>query len=198
MNYTADTRLGLNFRLGEFPCWQKATAGDVARLADTVRHVLQPVRDRWGRVVVTSWKWWRAGCAPRTGSHAEGGTVDFVTPDASLRDVFAWGVHHLLPLGHVGRWIYEPRTATQGEHIHVASRADMLAQFGDGQALAFIERPAGGYDPVSPEGPGQFWDGDGPTSIPGLTVTVAAPPPWMSWVLLGLIGGELAKRGRKG
>lgn len=187
--YSSTTRLGQSFTLREFPCWEKATAADLAALTATVNNVLQPVRNRWGAVVPSSWKWWRSGCTPRTGAHAGGGTVDFVTPGADLRSVFNWGVANLMPLGYVGRWIYEPRTASQGEHIHMAPRADMVSQFGDAQAMAYVETGPGEYQSVGPQGP---------IDIPGITVTVAAFPPWMSWVLLGLLGAGLVKRSREG
>lgn len=191
--YASDYRLGSNFTLGEFPCYEKATPADVEKLRATVANVLQPVRDRWGPVVPTSWKWWRNGCTLRTGAHSGGGTVDFITPGASLRTVFDWGVSNLVPLGFLGRWIYEPATASQGEHIHAAARADMVEVFGDPNAMAYVETGPGEYAPVG--APGPTWGGAGsPIEIPGIEVTVAAVPPWAAWILLGVLAGGIAER----
>jgi len=190
--YASGYTLGPNFTLGEFPCFEKATASDVSKLAATVQWVLQPIRNRWGPVVPTSWMWWRKGCTPRTGAHSGGGTVDFVVPGANLRTVFDWGVYNL-DFSYVGRWIYEPATPDQGEHIHMASRADMVAVFGDPNAMAYVETGPGEYSPVSPSGP--TWGGPNtPIEIPGLEVTVAGAPPWMAWVLFGALAGAVARR----
>lgn len=175
--YAPGYALGPHFRLGEFPCWERATAADVAALQETVTRVLEPVRARWGPVVPTSWKWWRDGCRVREGAHGEGGTVDFVVPGARQRDVFDWGVRHLLPAGYVGRWIYEPATAAQGAHIHVAPVADMVAAFGPGKGDvgAFVETGPGEYsyaDGTWGGHTGASWD---PIPIPGLDVTVPGP-----------------------
>lgn len=145
MTIAENVQLSRNFWLSEAPCWTKATPAQVAKLQETAQRVLQPIRNTWGPVTITSWLWWRNECTPRTGAHAHGGTVDFVTPGADLRDVWEWGKTYLLPSGYVGRWIWEPTTATQGEHIHVAPRADMLALNGDGKILALEETPDGRY-----------------------------------------------------
>lgn len=142
----ADRQLSEHFWLREFPCYEHASEADVVRLRETVARVLQPIRNRWGRVIPTSWMHWRDGCEPRTGAHAGGGTVDFVTADADLREVFEWGRTALLPTGYVGRWIYEPdRSPAEGqpqdEHIHVAPLADMIAHSGasDRDAIKALE-----------------------------------------------------------
>lgn len=184
--YAAGFSLGSNFVLGEFPCWERATTDDVANLQRTVTWVLQPVRNRWGPVVPTSWKWWRSGCTPREGSHAQGGTVDFVTPEANMRAVFDWGVHTLLPQGYIGRWIYEPATEAQGEHIHVAPRADMVAAFGKGDIGAYVETGPGEYAYAGGTWGGHTgasWD---PIPIPGLDVVIPSPGAYGSqtWLVL--------------
>jgi len=67
----------------------------------------------------------------------------------------------------------------------MAPVGDMLTQFGDPEIMAYVETGPGEYAAVGPQGP---------IGIPGITVTVAAFPPWMSWVLLGLFGAALVKR----
>lgn len=138
-----DIQLSRNFRLSEAPCWWKADASQVARLQETAARVLQPIRQRFGETVITSWLWWRDGCVPRTGAHGQGGTVDFVVPGANLWEVFEWGNQHLMPSGYIGRWIYEPETGSQGEHIHVAPRWDMQEAFGDSTIKSLRELPSG-------------------------------------------------------
>lgn len=134
-----DRRLSANFRLSEFSGWERATEAQVARLRDTVARVLQPLRSALGVTVYpSSWLEWSDG-TPRTGSHAEGGTVDFVVSQGLTRDAWEWGKGALVPSGYVGRWIYEPaRSATegveQGEHIHVAPVRDMREAFGPEKA----------------------------------------------------------------
>lgn len=140
-----DAQLTKNFRLSEAPCWQKATELDAQKLQETAARVLQPIRNRFGRTKITSWKWWRSGCTPRTGSHAGGGTVDFVVANGKTLEAWEWGATNLLPTGYIGRWIYEPQTATQGEHIHVATRPDMVAHNGDATIQALKENPDGSY-----------------------------------------------------
>lgn len=185
------TQLSRNFTLEEMPCYRSATPLDIARLYDTVQNVLQPVRDRWGLTRVTSWKWWRSGCVQRDGSHAGGGTVDFIVPGANLRDVFDWGVKELMPRGYIGRWIFEPEwrddsgQLVQGEHIHVAPVRDMWEQTQRADSAAFVEGPPNTYTPV----PG--WGGhsgtlDDPIPVEGLVVVLEdgkEPPPWL--LLLG-------------
>jgi len=180
-------QLSANFTLEEMPCWEKATPENVARLQETVSKVLQPARDRWGRIRVTSWMWWKSsGCTPRTGAHAGGGTVDFISLDASLQDVFTWGVG-ALDRDYVGRWIYEPYVAgVQGEHIHMAPRVDMWEQFAKADSSAWVENPPNTYTPV----PG--WGGHSgtlldPIEVEGVQVTVSRPwPDWLKAVLLSV------------
>jgi len=188
-----DQQLSSSFWLHEFPCWELATSEDVERLKETCARVLQPVRNRFGKVVPTSWKWWSSGCTPRTGSHSAGGTVDFITPDADLWEVFEWGATYLLPSGYIGRWIYEPQTPQQGEHIHMAPRRDQLEVFGRGDIQALQELPNGNqyayafYDTTE----GTFLD---PYTLDPLVVRATAG--WSSWwgvlALLGLFTLDLA------
>lgn len=103
-------RLSRNFDLEEFPCWERSTPAERAGLEELARTVLQPVRDRWGPVVPTSWGWWRNGCAPRTGDHAAG-AVDFVPLHATTRQVARWMGENLH--GRFGKVLDEH------DHIHV-------------------------------------------------------------------------------
>lgn len=144
-----DRQLTSRFWLHEFPCWERATIQDVARLQVTAARVLQPIRNRWGKVIPTSWMWWADECDPRTGAHSFGGSVDFVTPRADMWKVFQWGATYLLPSGYIGRWIYEPErvdgegNVIQGEHIHMAPREDMIALNGRGDIQALRETDDG-------------------------------------------------------
>jgi len=180
-----DTQLSSKFWLHEFPCWQGATPEEVEKLRETVTRVLQPIRNKFGKVTPTSWMWWSSGCTPRTGAHAGGGTVDFVTPDADLWEVFQWGATYLLPSGYIGRWIYEPDTPQQGEHIHMAPRSDMLDIYGKGDIQALQELPNGNqyayafYDSTK----GTFLD---PYSLDPIIVRAGAGGSW--WWALALLG----------
>lgn len=187
----ADRQLSGDFWLREFPCYQKASEADVAKLHETVVRVLQPIRDRWGRVVPTSWMHWRDGCDPRDGAHAGGGTVDFITRDADLREVFEWGRIHLLPTGYVGRWIYEPdRAAPEGtpqdEHIHMAPVQDMILHSTasePGVPKALEETSEGNYvlRASYPEAKGTELD---PYRLPGITATARAGGGLLALLLL--------------
>lgn len=150
-----DRQLSANFWLREFPGWENATEEDVARLRPTVSRVLQPLRSHMGVPVrPTSWKWWSSG-VPRKGSHAHGGTVDFVVADGLTPEAFEWGAQHLIPSGYIGRWIYEPERrdsrgrVTQGEHIHMAPVEAMLEQHPERADSTLIqvleEREEGSY-----------------------------------------------------
>lgn len=190
-----DRQLSANFRLSEWPCWELATESQVLELQETVARVLQPIRSRFGPVWPTSWMHWSSGCVPRSGAHAQGGTVDFQVADGRTREAWEWGAQHLVPAGYIGRWIYEPERRdhqgrkVQGEHIHVAPREDMLALNGDGRIQVLEETAEGQY---------RLWfDGDpelGPIEIPGLTVTVPRPfPAWLALFLAGLGWGLLVR-----
>ena len=144
-----DRRLSADFWLHEFTGWQDATDAQVRRLEETVSRVLQPLRNRFGKVTPTSWVSWRSG-APRTGSHAFGGTVDFVVDGGRTREAFEWGARYLVPAGYIGRWIYEPdRSAAeghpQGEHIHMAPVVDMVDHAGDPRIQVLEELDEGNF-----------------------------------------------------
>ena len=167
----AERSLSRNFKLSEFPGWAEASEADVARLAQTVELVLQPTRNRWGRIVPTSWIRWHDGTL-RTGAHADPGTVDFVTPDATLSSVFAWVGRTIVPLGYIGRLIDE-RT-----HIHMQPRAP-------GMDVQVLREPREGVYVAATDVLPAGWTS--PVQIPGVEVTVASlggPGVW-GW-LVGL------------
>lgn len=146
-----DRKLSRDFWLHEFTGWERATEAQVSRLQETVARVLQPTRSRYGVPVrPTSWLAWSNG-ELRTGAHAHGGTVDYVVDDGLTRDAFEWAGRSLVPAGYIGRLIYEPaRPATptsprQGEHIHMAPVADMVAHVGDSEIQVLEERREGEY-----------------------------------------------------
>lgn len=193
--------LSRNFTLEEMPCHAKASPADIAALKRTATNVLQPIRDHFGvPVVVTSWAWWKDGCVRRTGAHNGGGTVDFVVPGVSLQDVFRWGLD-ILPRDYVGRWIYEPAGPSQGEHIHVAPIADMVAAFGPQKAdsAAYVLTGPDSFTPVPGWG-GATGAADDPISIEGITVTVpgaSSIAPWALGAVTVILGAALAAHHRK-
>lgn len=163
--------LAPHFTLEEMPCWRHASSEDIERLQETAARVLEPVRSKWGPVVVTSWRWWRDGCKLRTGAHRGGGTVDFITPNADLTDVFAWGLTQPWR-DYIGRWIYEPAIpGHQGEHIHMAPIRDMSEQFAKTDSAAYVQTGLSQYTGVPGWG-GHTGGPDDPIEIEGVTVTV--------------------------
>lgn len=179
----SNVQLSRNFWLSGAPCWQKATEADVLKYQETVARVLQPVRNEFGITRVTSWKWWRTGCVPRTGSHAQGGTIDFsVEGQGNTLRAWEWGNTALMPAGYVGRWIYEPATASQGPHIHMAPRADMIAYNGDGRIQSLKELPDGTSYVFMEYDAGTFVN---PYKLEGITAYAEAGMPW--WAALGLL-----------
>lgn len=187
-----DIQLSGDFWLHEAPCWQHATEAQVEKLQETAARVLQPIRSVFGTTYISSWMWWRSGCVPRTGAHSMGGTVDIDVPGKNL-EVWEWGNSHLLQTGYVGRWIYEPKTPTQGEHIHMAPRADMLELNGDGRIQSLKELPGGGYYLALELTEGSYLN---PYTLPGITAvgTRRAGIPW--WVGAGVLLAALGARGR--
>lgn len=202
----ADRQLSANFRLSRMPCWERASEDDVARLRETVARVLQPARDRWGAIVVSSWRWWRDGCTPRSGAHAGGGTVDIVPFGAPAPQVFEWLRRYIVPAGYVGRLIYEPDwwrdggdepagpgdVKVQGEHIHIAPRRDMADAGLPDDVGVYEETQPGSYAYV---GPGPVWGGHtgawgDPIPIEGFVATVSPTYKWLA--LLAIAAAAVA------
>lgn len=173
----ADVQLSRNFWLHEAPCWEKAQAYQVARLQESSARVLQPLRNQFGPVDITSWIWWSGNCQKRAGAHSHGGTVDLVVSGGQTFEAWEWGNTFLMPTGYIGRWIYEPETETQGEHIHMAPRADMLAVFGDGAIKSLRETEDGNVYLFWEWVEGTYAD---PYDVEGFTVTV---PQGFGWLL---------------
>lgn len=179
----ADRQLTRNFWLSEAPCWTHATEAQAGKLQETAARVLQPVRNVFGRTIITSWMFWRNGCTPRTGTHAQGGTIDFDVP-GKTEEVWEWGNTFLMPTGYIGRWIFEPETPNQGAHIHMAPRADMIAHNGDGRIQSLRELPDGDVFVF------REWDGGtfvNPYQIPGITAYGTARAGMPTWAALGLL-----------
>ena len=181
----ADRQLTRNFWLHEAPCWELATEADARKLQESAARVLQPVRNVFGPTYISSWKWWRDGCTPRTGPHREGGTIDFVVSGGRTEDAWKWGNTHLMPSGYIGRWIYEPDGPSQNEHIHMAPRADMIAAAGLDDIKSLRELPNGDTFVF------QSWEAGtyvNPYELEGITAyATAGIPLWLAAVLLGLL-----------
>lgn len=126
--------------------------------------------------------WWVSGCTPRSGSHGQGGTVDFEVAGGKTLEAWEWGNVHLMPSGYVGRWIYEPETGAQREHIHMAPRADMLAYNGDGRIQSLKELPDGSTYVFQEWTAGTFVN---PYRLEPIVVVAQADMPW--WLGLGLL-----------
>lgn len=154
-----DRQLSPNFWLHEFPCWERATEAEVARLTQTVALVLQPARNRWGALRPSSWRYWSDGCIPRTGAHEDPGTVDVVPLAASVEDVFAWIARAIVPLGYVGRLINER------DHVHVQPRTP-------GMEVQVLREPTEGHYVSAPDVLPEGWSS--PVPIPGIDVAIAS------------------------
>jgi hypothetical protein len=177
----ADYQLTRDFRLSEAPCWWLASPADIARLQETAARVAQPLRNTFGPVYITSWKWWREGCEPRDGVHELGGTIDLVVPGRT-REAWEWGNTHLMPTGFIGRWIYEPESSSEHEHIHVAPRQDMLEYNGDGRIQSLEKLRSGDY---AVELEWQAGTAANPYQLEPLVVSARAGIPW--WIGLPLL-----------
>ena len=186
-----DAQLSRNFWLSEAPCWWHANAEEIGRLQESTARVLQPTRNRWGETIITSWMWWRDGCEARTGSHSWGGTIDYVVPGADLWEVFEWSNSYLMPSGYIGRLIYEPDRfdekgkKIQGEHIHMAPRADMVGVYNDPVIKSMRETDDGTMYVYQDWAEGTFAD---PYELDPLVVTATAGWGWPGIILgLGLL-----------
>lgn len=190
-----DFQLSRNFWLHEAPCWQLATEQEAAKLQETAARVLQPVRNSFGPTYITSWIWWSSGCQRRSGSHSQGGTVDFVVGGGQTLDAWEWGNTHLMPSGYIGRWIYEPETDTQGEHIHMAPRADMIAAFADPTIKSLKELPDGSTYVYQEWTAGTFVN---PYQLEPIIAYGSRGFPWWGWAALLVIAAAATPRALSG
>lgn len=172
-----DRRLSPNFMLHEFPGAAAASEDDVARLRWTVENILQPTRDRWGPLKITSWKVLPGGRSELgAGGHRDAGTVDFVPLGAPVPAVHRWMGYFLR--GRYGELIDER------SHIHVTrpgigGDGELLVEFSEGRYAA--------VDPAVPFPGGTGAPGD-PLELEELEVSVARAPDWFGW---GLVAGAL-------
>lgn len=167
-----DRQLSSDFRLSEFPGWDapQVTEADVSTLQWTVDNILQPTRDQWGPLRVTSWLWLPGVPGARQelggGAHADPGTVDFV-PEAA-------------PVSTVHRWMGSELDGLYGElldeqtHIHVS-------RWGVGGTNKFLALENGQWVTPGPVTPGAV-EGP-PLELAGITVSVS--PSWVTWGLVG-------------
>lgn len=123
-----DVALSRSLSLSSFPCWERATAADALVMRWVAREVLQPVIDRWGRIEITSWRYWkRNDCGdPRVGDHSHPGTIDFVPLQAPVTKVWSWMASTLR--GKYGSLIHER------DHIHY-TRPGVGARVGHAEVL---------------------------------------------------------------
>lgn len=136
-------RLGRHFSLAELDPHGEADATIVAALTRLALDVLDPIRERWGPMRVTSG--YRspqrnartAGSSP-TSQHVRGEAADLVPVEADVRDVWAWVASSGLPWGQL---ILEERTrpdGSVGRWVHVSTatptlRAQVLRRTLDGR-----------------------------------------------------------------
>ena len=124
-------RLGRFFTLAELDRHGEADATAVAALTRLAVDVLDPIRERWGPMRVTSG--YRSpernartvGASP-TSQHTRGEAADVVPTQADLRDVWAWVASSSLPFGQV---ILEERQRADGtvsRWLHVSSATPSL------------------------------------------------------------------------
>lgn len=136
-------QIGRHYTLGELDPHGEADATAVAALTRLVVDVLDPIRDRWGPMRVTSGYRSPARNARTPGSsptsqHVRGEAADLVPVEADVRDVWAWVASSTLPWGQV---ILEERTrpdGSVGRWVHVSTatpthRAQVLRRTLDGR-----------------------------------------------------------------
>ena len=158
--------LAPNFALGEFPGWERATGAQLDNLARIVRDLIQPARDAWGPIRITSWL-----RDTGSGAHKDGGAVDFVPVYAAVPVVHRWMAANVAPFGEL---------IDERDHIHVT----LPGVGGWGQVL--IEPTEGEYAAVDstaarpPNGAPAWW-----YDIRGITATVAGPVTWARWLIVG-------------
>ena len=151
-------RLAPNFTLGEFSGWWLAETEQLEKLQLLVDTILQPIRNRFGPVRVTSW------LRPGTAAHGTGGAVDFVPGAHPLPVVFQWA--RAQPLD-VGEFIDER------DHLHatlpgIGGRGQWLIEPVEGVYIAPGDPPGASWRP-----PTEWYE------LPGIDVTVSRFPGWV-------------------
>jgi hypothetical protein len=113
------------------------------KLLYTANYLLQPVRDKWGPVVVNSG--YRSGAVntaiggSSTSQHCKGEAADIRTPTADLWEVYLWILDNL----NFGQCIYEIKGTAKWIHISLP-RLDKPNQ----QALLFKDGEYSNYEVV--------------------------------------------------
>lgn len=114
-------QLTRNFTLAEFEAasHRRLTAAEVVLAQRWAVEVLQPARDRFGRIDVTSYV--RAGDRVGAGCHADGRGLDFVPRASSIGQVHRF----LANEAEAGRMpmlgeVLDERLANTGPHIHAS------------------------------------------------------------------------------
>ena len=159
------------FWLREFPGWEKIPSGDIRirKLETLVEQVLDPTRERWGPLDISSWTYWSDGTA-RTGAHADGGAADFVPRHADVPAVAYW-MATALPTSSYGKIIDER------DHIHV-TRSGLQGATGQ----YFIEPLDGEYVPGLRPGD-RLSVPLAPSIFPGLALSFPAQGRWDGFYL---------------
>lgn len=121
-------RLSRNFTLAEMDRHGEAEPHHVEALRALALDVLQPIRERWGALTVTSGfrsaaRNVASGGSP-TSQHLLGQAADLVPTQADPIDVWCWIASSAIPFGQV---IFEERKRPDGSlarWVHVSSAAD--------------------------------------------------------------------------
>jgi len=96
--------------------------------------ILQPIRNKFGRVTVNSG--YRSPAVNKaingslTSQHMEGGAADIKTPDVDLREVYAWAKDNL----RFGQLIFEQKDGAEWIHVSIPrlGKKNMMVGIFDG------------------------------------------------------------------
>jgi hypothetical protein len=77
----SDRQFSVNFWFHEFKGWETATPAQRDKAEELARFVLQPIRRKFGRLIITSW------LRPGSKNHGDGDAVDFVAWDEIERQL---------------------------------------------------------------------------------------------------------------
>lgn len=144
-------KLTTNFTLGELmatstilinrPDEPMETAVNLTKLAILI---LQPIRDRWGALKITSgFRNWAVNSevgGVSTSQHCFGEAADFVPLDADIDGVFEWAINHL----SFGQCIKENKNGSRWIHISLPreSKSNMEALIFDGKKYSPYKKEA--------------------------------------------------------